>query len=98
MNIALPRNAFPLAVAAAGFLFLGFFLLYPLYGVFSASFLDASGEQFTLRNYAKVVSSAFYRGSVANSLTIGVLATLITTAVTAPLALDRKSTRLNSSH
>ena len=86
MNIALPRNAFPLAVAVAGFLFLGFFLLYPLYGVFSASFLDASGEQFTLRNYAKVVSSAFYRGSVVNSLTIGVLATLITTAVTVPLA------------
>ncbi|HSQ04322.1 MAG TPA: hypothetical protein VLN59_09825, partial [Burkholderiales bacterium] len=79
MNVAVPRHPFPLVITAVGFLFLGLFLLYPLYGVFGASFLDASGAHVTLRNYAKVISSAFYRGSVINSLTIGVIATFATT-------------------
>ena len=86
MNVALPRNPFPLVITAIGFAFLGLFLLYPLYRVFGASFLDATGTYITLGNYAKVVSSAFYRGSVINSLTIGVVATLATTIITAPLA------------
>jgi len=86
MSIALPRNAFPLVVTAIAFTFLGLFLLYPLYRIFGASFLDASGATLTLHNYAKVVSSAFYRNAVLNSLTISVLATLVTTAITAPFA------------
>ena len=86
MSVALPRNSFPLVVTAIAFGFLGLFLIYPLYRVFGASFLDASGTYFTLRNYVKVVSSAFYRDSVINSLTIAVLATVVTTAITAPFA------------
>ena len=86
MTAALPRNVFPLVITGVAFVFLGLFLVYPILRVFSASFLDASGAHLTLHNYAKVISSAFYRGSVINSLTIGVLATLATTIITAPLA------------
>ena len=88
MSVALPRNSFPLAVTGIAFAFLGLFLVYPLFSVFSASFFDATGSHLTLHNYAKVVGSAFYRGSFINSLTIGVLATVITTLVTAPLAFS----------
>ena len=86
MSIARPRNAFPLVVTGIAFGFLGLFLIYPLYRIFGASFLDASGTSFTLHNYAKVVTSAFYRNSVVNSLTIAVLATVATSALTAPFA------------
>jgi len=86
MNIALPRNPFPVVIIVVAFAFLGLFFIYPLYRVFGASFLDPGGTYFTFHNYAKVISSAFYRDSVTNSLMIGVLATLATTAVTAPLA------------
>ena len=88
MSVALPRNAFPLAVTGIALAFLGLFLLYPLFGILSASFLDASGMHFTLDNYVKVIARAFYRDSVVNSLTIGVLATVITTLITAPLAFS----------
>jgi len=86
MNIAMPRNAFPLVVTGIAFAFLGLFLVYPLFRIFGASFLDASGTTLTLHNYAKVVSSAFYRNSVVNSLTISALATVATTLITAPFA------------
>ena len=88
MSVALPRNAFPLAVTGIALAFLGLFLLYPLFGILSASFLDASGMHFTLDNYVKVIARAFYRDSVVNSLKIGVLATVITTLITAPLAFS----------
>ncbi len=77
---------FRFAVTASGLLFLGLFFLYPVLRVFSASFLDASGAELTLQNYAKVLSSGFYLDSMVNSLWIGVLATLITTLVATPLA------------
>ena len=51
MSIALPRNAFPLAVTGIALVFLGLFLLYPLYRIFGASFLDASGASFTLNSF-----------------------------------------------
>src|SRR5689334_14274215 len=86
MNIAMPRNAFPLVVTGIAFAFLGLFLVYPLFRIFGASFLDASGTTLTLHNYAKVVSSAFYRNSVVNSLTISALATVATSLITAPFA------------
>ncbi|MEN3355844.1 MAG: hypothetical protein V7640_4002, partial [Betaproteobacteria bacterium] len=48
MKLAVVRAPLPLAIAAVAFLFLGLFFLYPLYRVFGASFLDASGAHFTL--------------------------------------------------
>jgi iron(III) transport system permease protein len=86
MSDGVARSRFPLTVTLLALLFLGLFLIYPVFRVFSASFLDASGAHLTLANYAKMLSRPFYQASVANSLTIGVLATLLTTALGVPLA------------
>jgi iron(III) transport system permease protein len=86
MRLASARSAFPLAVAAGAFLFLGLFLLYPLSNVFKASFLDASGQTVTLANYAKVLTTPFYRSGLTNSLMIGALAALASIAVGVPMA------------
>src|SRR5262249_33010967 len=76
---------FPLSVAAGAFLFLGLFLLLPLGSVFWVSFYDASGTHFTLANYGKIATTRFYQQSLWNSVWIGVVATLTTTAVAVPL-------------
>jgi len=80
------QQRLPLAIAALAFLFLGLFLLYPLFSVFSASVLDGEGEKFTLANYFKVLGRPFYRGAVMNTLTIGVAATITTTLISVPFA------------
>ena len=87
MRLAIPhQQRMPLAIAALGFLFLGLFLLYPLFNVFSASVLDADGEKFTLANYFKVLGRPFYRAAVTNTLAIGVTATLTTMLISVPFA------------
>ena len=87
MTLAIPyRQRLPLAIAALGFLFLGLFLLYPLFNVFSASLLDPEGERLTLANYAKMLGRPFYRTAILNTLGIGLAATAITTALAVPFA------------
>lgn len=86
MTLLPPRAGFPLAVSVAAFAFLGLFLLYPLFGVFEASLLDRSGTAFTFGNYLRVLARPFYQRSLLNSLGIGLLATLTTTAISVPLA------------
>jgi iron(III) transport system permease protein len=87
MRLAIPhQQRLPLAIAALGFLFLGLFLLYPLFNVFSASVLDGEGEKFTFANYVKILGRPFYRGAVLNTLAIGVTATITTILVAVPLA------------
>lgn len=81
-----PLARLPLAIGAMAFLFLGVFLIYPLWGVLSASILTPDGTAFTLANYGKVLSRAFYRASVANTLAIGLMATFVTTLIAVPLA------------
>jgi iron(III) transport system permease protein len=81
-----PLARLPLAIGGMAFLFLGVFLIYPLWGVLSASILTPDGTAFTLENYGKVLSRAFYRASVINTLSIGLMATLVTTLVAVPLA------------
>src|SRR3954447_13709305 len=83
------RDTFPLAITLLAFVFLGLFLLYPLLNVFGASFLDRAGKTFTLANYTRMLSSSFYLGSLTNSLLLGVLSTLLTTALGVPLPFCR---------
>jgi iron(III) transport system permease protein len=85
-SVAAPHMRFPLLVAVVALGFLGLFFLYPLFGVFSASFLDPTGAHFTLKNYAKILTTSFYQASVRNSLGIGALATLATTLIAMPMA------------
>lgn len=87
MTLAIPhQQRLPLAIAALGFLFLGLFLLYPLFNVFGASVLDGDGEKFTFANYVKILGRSFYRGAVANTLMIGVAATITTIVISVPFA------------
>jgi iron(III) transport system permease protein len=87
VTLAIPYGKrLPLAIAALGFLFLGVFLLYPLFNVFSASLLDPDGERLTLANYGKMLGRPFYRAAILNTLGIGLAATVITTALAVPFA------------
>jgi iron(III) transport system permease protein len=87
MTLAIPhQQRLPAAIAALGFLFLGVFLLYPLFQVFSASLLDTEGTTLTLANYGKMLGRPFYRGAIVNTLSIGATATVITTVLAVPLA------------
>jgi iron(III) transport system permease protein len=81
-----PLDRLPLAIGAMALLFLGAFLIYPLWGVLSASILTPDGTAFTLDNYGKLLSRAFYRASVINTLSIGLMATVVTTLIAVPLA------------
>ncbi|MEO8145615.1 MAG: iron ABC transporter permease [Betaproteobacteria bacterium] len=86
MILVARRDTFPFVITLLALGFLGLFLLYPLFHVFAASFLDRTGTSLTLGNYARVLSSSFYLGSLYNTLIVGVLATLITIAIGVPLA------------
>src|SRR5262249_22799350 len=81
-----PLARLPLALGLAAFVFLGLFLLYPLWGVLSASILTPDGTTFTLGNYTRMLSRSFYRAGIANTLSIGLLATATTTLMAVPLA------------
>ena len=80
------RDTFPLVITLLALAFLGLFLLYPLFNVFGASFLDRTGKSLTLANYARMLSSSFYLGSLYNTLVVGVAATVITIVIGVPLA------------
>nr|UXE45109.1 hypothetical protein Hi04_10k_c4321_00008 [uncultured bacterium] len=87
MRLAIPHGQrLPLAIAALGLLFLGLFLLYPLFNVFGASVLDPEGERLTLANYTRMLGRPFYRAAILNTLGIGLAATVITTALAVPFA------------
>ena len=87
MTLAIPHGKrLPLAITALGLLFLGLFLLYPLFNVFSASLLDTDGEKLTLANYTRMLGRPFYRTAILNTLGIGLAATVITTALAVPFA------------
>jgi iron(III) transport system permease protein len=81
-----PLARLPLAITIIAFLFLGVFLIYPLWGVLSASVLSSDGTTLTLEHYGKVLARAYYRASLINTLSIGLLATLVTTLLAVPLA------------
>jgi iron(III) transport system permease protein len=87
VTVAIPhRQRLPLAIAALGLLFLGLFLLYPLFNVFGASLLDSEGQSFTFGNYTRMLGRPYYRAAIANTLGIGLAATAITTGLAVPLA------------
>ncbi len=80
------QQRLPLAIASLGLLFLGVFLLYPLFNVFSASMLDSEGQSFTVANYTRMLGRPFYRAAIVNTVSIGAAATVITTVLAVPLA------------
>jgi iron(III) transport system permease protein len=86
MSVIAPRLRFPLAVGAIAVVFLGLFLVYPVFGVLRASFLDDAGA-LTLGNYARMVTRPLFHRSLVNSLSVGLCAMLAATAIGVPLAV-----------
>lgn len=87
MTLSVPhQQRLPLAIASLGLLFLGVFLLYPLFNVFGASMLDSEGQSVTFANYTRMLGRPFYRAAIVNTLGIGAAATAITTVLAVPLA------------
>jgi iron(III) transport system permease protein len=84
--VVAPLARLPLGIGVIALIFLSLFLLYPLWGVLSASVLTPDGAAFTLQNYVKVLGKSYYRAGIMNSLSIGALATLLTTIIAVPLA------------
>lgn len=73
-------------VTLAALVLLAVFLLYPLALVLDASFrIDGTGG-LTLGNYAAIVKSRYYLGSIGNSLLCAALATAFACAIGIPLA------------
>jgi len=66
--------------------FLALFLLYPLWLVLQHSLQDEASGQFSLRNFAQILASPYYLGSLRNSVTAGALSTLLATLIGVPLA------------
>ncbi len=79
-------NAFRNGINAAALAFLALFLLYPLWLVLRASVLDEDSGAFSLLNYAKILTSPYYLGSIRNSLVAGALATVFASLLGIPLA------------
>jgi len=79
-------NGFRLAVGTITVVFLGLFFLLPVIKVFAASLLDASGRNFTISNYANILSNRFFITGLANSLTIAASAAASSVLVGVPFA------------
>ncbi len=78
------RLWFFVKVLASGFVIL--FLLLPILNMLKVSFLDPETGRFTLHNYTVYFTEDYYRSALTNSLTIGVIATLLIMLVTLPIA------------
>lgn len=77
---------FATLVALAALVLLAVFLLYPLALVLDASLRQEGSGGLTLANYAAILGSRYYLGSIGNSLLAAGLATLFACAIGIPLA------------
>lgn len=77
---------FATTVILAALVFLAVFLLYPLALVLDASLRTDGTGGLTLANYAAILKSGYYLGSIGNSLVAAALATVFACAIGIPLA------------
>ena len=78
-------GTFRTAIILAALAFLAVFLLYPLWFVLRAAFVDDGSGAFTPGHFTQVLSNRYYIGSLSNSLLAAALATVLTTAIGVPL-------------
>ncbi len=76
------RNAFIIFLGLM--VFFGAFLIFPILYVFRGAFFE--GGRFTLTYFMLMFTDPFYKESIYNSVVIGVIATLITSLISIPLA------------
>jgi len=67
------------------FIFIGFFLVYPFFSMFSRSFIGASGG-FSLENFTLFFTKKYYYSTLKNSFSIAITTTVVTTVVGVPIA------------
>jgi iron(III) transport system permease protein len=77
---------FATGVTIAALVLLAVFLLYPLALVLDASMRTDGTGDLTLANYAAILHSRYYLGSIGNSLLAAALATIFACAIGIPLA------------
>ena len=73
-------------VLAGAFALVALLLIYPLFNIFVASFIDNDTGQWTLGNYTAILGHRYYRGALWNSLFVGVGGMLGAIALGVPLA------------
>ncbi len=78
------RLWFVIKLIALGFVIV--FLLYPILNMLKVSFLDPDTGKFTFNNYGVYFTQKYYRSALTNSLSIGVIATLLIITFTLPIA------------
>lgn len=91
-----PRRLFSvwnlILLAALAVLFL--LVVYPMYSIFQASFLDPESSVFTWANYKRLFTSRFYLRCLGNSLLVSGLATLFSLIIGVPFAFLTTRVRL----
>ncbi|MCP5154948.1 MAG: iron ABC transporter permease [Ectothiorhodospiraceae bacterium] len=73
-------------VLLLAFAVVGLLLVYPLYNIFAASFLDNETGALTLANYRRVLGHPYYQTAIVNSLVIGLGGMVAAVALGVPLA------------
>lgn len=80
------RRAFSVwnLILVAAFVILGLLVLYPMFSILAASFLDPETSAFSLGSYQRIFSRPFYLRCLTNSLFVSGLATLCSLAIGIP--------------
>jgi iron(III) transport system permease protein len=73
-------------VTLAGYLIVGFFLIYPLFNVFKFAFLDKATGVLSLSNFREFLGKAYYRQSFFNTMFVSLGGTLGALVLGLPLA------------
>ena len=80
-------------ITIASFIILVIILLYPFSSLIIKSFIDKTGESFTLKNYINFFQLPYYFSTLKHSLVVCILATFFATLIGLPMAYI--STRFN---
>ena len=75
------------------FVIVGLLLIFPLYNIFVASFLDNETGVFTLQNYTNILGRRYYRTAIYNSVIVGLSSMVGALIIGIPLAFF--TTRFN---
>ena len=68
------------------FVIVGLLLIFPLYNIFVASFLDNETGVFTLQNYTNILGRRYYRTAIYNSVIVGLSSMVGALIIGIPLA------------
>ena len=73
-------------VIVFSFFIITLLLIYPLFSIFTSSFLDNESGFFTFQNYIDILGRRYYRTAIYNSITVGVAGMIGALVIGIPLA------------